>query len=49
VLTLALLVLDFFLGMRHATGRDYVVAVMTIVSRERTPRAAAPMGEERTA
>ncbi len=33
---LAILVLGFFLGMRHATDPDHVVAVTTIVSRERT-------------
>ncbi len=40
----AILVLGFFLGMRHATDADHVVAVSTIVSRERTLRAAAPIG-----
>lgn len=38
------LVLGFFLGMRHATDADHVVAVSAIVSRERTLRAAAPVG-----
>ena len=33
---LAILALGFFLGMRHATDPDHVVAVTTIVSRERT-------------
>jgi hypothetical protein len=42
VLILVLLVLDFLLGMRHATDRDHVVVVMAIVSREQTHRAAAP-------
>jgi high-affinity nickel-transport protein len=33
---LAILVIGFFLGMRHATDPDHVVAVSTIVSRERS-------------
>jgi high-affinity nickel-transport protein len=41
---LSILLLGFFLGMRHATDADHVVAVATIVSRERTLRAAAPIG-----
>jgi len=37
---LLILVIGFFLGMRHATDPDHVVAVSTIVSRERSiPRA----------
>ncbi len=40
----AILTLGFFLGMRHATDADHVVAVSTIVSRERSLRAAAPIG-----
>jgi high-affinity nickel-transport protein len=32
----AIIVLGFFLGMRHATDPDHVVAVTTIVSRDRT-------------
>jgi high-affinity nickel-transport protein len=40
----AILALGFFLGMRHATDADHVVAVSTIVARERTLRAAAPIG-----
>src|SRR5712671_7338145 len=32
---LSMAFLGFFLGMRHATDPDHVVAVMTIVSRER--------------
>jgi high-affinity nickel-transport protein len=37
---LLILVVGFFLGMRHATDPDHVVAVSTIVSRERSiPRA----------
>jgi len=38
------LTLGFFLGMRHATDADHVVAVSTIVSRGRTLLAAAPIG-----
>jgi high-affinity nickel-transport protein len=41
---LAILALGFFLGMRHATDSDHVVAVTAIVSRERTPRAALWIG-----
>lgn len=41
---LAILALGFFLGMRHATDSDHVVAITTIVSRERTPRAALWIG-----
>ncbi len=41
---IAILGLGFLLGMRHATDADHVVAVSTIVSRERTLRAAAPIG-----
>jgi hypothetical protein len=33
---LAILVIGFFLGMRHATDPDHVIAVSTIVSRERS-------------
>ncbi len=33
---LAIVLLGFFLGMRHATDPDHVVAVTTIVSRERS-------------
>ncbi|HEU4579255.1 MAG TPA: high-affinity nickel-transport family protein [Polyangiaceae bacterium] len=40
----AVLALGFFLGMRHATDADHVVAVSAIVSRRRTLRAAAPIG-----
>src|ERR1700679_2355490 len=32
---LGILILGFFLGMRHATDPDHVVAVMTIVTRQR--------------
>jgi cytochrome c biogenesis protein CcdA len=41
---LAILALGFVLGMRHATDSDHVLAVSTIVSRERTPLAAARIG-----
>jgi high-affinity nickel permease len=41
---LAVLALGFFLGMRHATDSDHVLAVSTIVSRERTPLAALWIG-----
>jgi high-affinity nickel permease len=40
----AVLALGFFLGMRHATDADHVMAVSTIVSRQRTLQAAAPIG-----
>src|SRR5690242_11121305 len=33
---LAILAIGFFLGMRHATDPDHVIAVSTIVSRERS-------------
>ena len=32
---LAVILVGFFLGMRHATDPDYVIAVSTIVSRQR--------------
>ncbi|MDB6123273.1 MAG: hypothetical protein JWQ71_2266 [Pedosphaera sp.] len=41
---ISFLFLGFFLGMRHATDADHVVAVTTIVSRERTIRNAALIG-----
>ena len=40
----SILFLGFFLGMRHATDADHVVAVTTIVSRERSIRNAALIG-----
>src|SRR5215468_1199205 len=40
----AIVVLGFVLGMRHATDPDHVVAVTTIVSRERTMLHAAFIG-----
>jgi high-affinity nickel-transport protein len=41
---LAVCVLGFFLGMRHATDPDHVIAVTTIVSRQRTTAGAAMIG-----
>jgi len=41
---LAVLVLGFLLGMRHATDPDHVVAVTAFVTRQRTPRAALGVG-----
>lgn len=40
----ALLALGFFLGMRHATDADHVVAVTTIACRQRGLRGAAAIG-----
>src|SRR5262249_23294715 len=44
VTVLVILALGFFLGMRHATDADHVVAVTAIVSRERSARAAVALG-----
>jgi high-affinity nickel-transport protein len=41
---LAVTLLGFFLGMRHATDPDHVIAVSTIVSRHRTTGGAAAIG-----
>jgi len=41
---LAIVLLGFFLGMRHATDPDHVIAVTTIVSRERNMLHAALIG-----
>jgi high-affinity nickel-transport protein len=41
---LSIIIFGFFLGMRHATDADHVVAVTTFVSRERSVRAAASIG-----
>jgi hypothetical protein len=41
---IAILVIGFFLGMRHATDPDHVIAVSTIVSRERALSKAALIG-----
>lgn len=40
----AILAIGFFLGMRHATDPDHVVAVSTIVTRERSLRKASLIG-----
>jgi ABC-type nickel/cobalt efflux system permease component RcnA len=40
----ALMVLGFLLGMRHATDPDHVIAVTTIVARERTRTGATAIG-----
>jgi ABC-type nickel/cobalt efflux system permease component RcnA len=41
---LAIAALGFFLGMRHATDPDHVIAVSTIVTRARAARSAALIG-----
>src|SRR5258706_6768823 len=41
---LSILALGFFLGMRHATDSDHVVAVTTIVSREKSVLSASLVG-----
>jgi high-affinity nickel permease len=41
---LSIACLGFFLGMRHATDADHVIAVSTIVSRERAVRSAVFVG-----
>jgi len=41
---LSIIALGFFLGMRHATDRDHVIAVTTIVSRQRSIRHAVLIG-----
>jgi len=41
---LSVIALGFFLGMRHATDPDHVIAVTTIVSRQRSIRHAALIG-----
>ncbi|HTQ61487.1 MAG TPA: hypothetical protein VMI32_14770 [Candidatus Solibacter sp.] len=40
----SIIVLGFFLGMRHATDPDHVIAVTTIVSRQRSIKHAAVIG-----
>ena len=40
----SIIALGFFLGMRHATDPDHVIAVTTIVSRQRSMRHAAAIG-----
>jgi high-affinity nickel-transport protein len=42
--SLALAVVGFFLGMRHATDPDHVIAVTTFVAREKTASGAAAIG-----
>jgi high-affinity nickel-transport protein len=42
--TLSLLAVGFFLGMRHATDADHVIAISTIVTRQRSMRGAAWIG-----
>lgn len=42
--TLSFLTLGFFLGMRHATDADHVIAISTIVGRQRSMRSAALIG-----
>jgi high-affinity nickel permease len=44
VTLLAILGLGFLLGLRHATDADHVMAVSTLVSRERSSRAALALG-----
>ena len=41
---ISIIALGFFLGMRHATDPDHVIAVTTIVSRQRSIRHAALIG-----
>ena len=41
---LSLLLLGLFLGMRHATDADHIVAIATIVSRQRTMRGSMLIG-----
>jgi ABC-type nickel/cobalt efflux system permease component RcnA len=41
---ISIIALGFFLGMRHATDPDHVIAVTTIVSRQRSIRDAALIG-----
>jgi high-affinity nickel permease len=44
VTLLSIVALGFFLGMRHATDPDHVIAVTTIVSRQKSVRQAALIG-----
>src|SRR5512140_3403942 len=41
---LTIVAIGFFLGMRHATDPDHVIAVTTIVSQQRNTRRAALIG-----
>jgi hypothetical protein len=43
-MVLPIVMLGFFLGMRHATDPDHVIAITTIVSRQRTIRSAMLIG-----
>jgi len=44
ITVLSIIALGFFLGMRHATDADHVIAITTIVSRQRSIRYAALIG-----
>src|SRR3989442_10653772 len=44
VTALSLIALGFFLGMRHATDADHVIAISTIVTRQRTVRGGVLIG-----
>src|SRR5437899_11366604 len=41
---LSIIAIGFFLGMRHATDPDHVIAVTTIVSQQRSTKRAAVIG-----
>src|SRR5437660_8947838 len=41
---LSIIAIGFFLGMRHATDPDHVIAVTTIVSQQRSTKRAAMIG-----
>ena len=41
---LSIIAIGFFLGMRHATDPDHVIAVSTIVTQQRNPKRAALIG-----
>src|SRR5581483_1967944 len=41
---ISIVVVGFFLGMRHATDPDHVIAVTTIVSQQRSTKRAAMIG-----
>ena len=44
ITVLSIIAVGFFLGMRHATDADHVIAITTIVSRQRSIRHAALIG-----
>ena len=44
LLLVSIIVLGFFLGMRHATDPDHVIAISTIISRQRSIKRAAVIG-----